>query len=387
MLSYKSLGFFASLLFNLKIFPDDKTESVMTNGIDIFINPTWFTGLNADSKVYVLLHATLHVALQHPSRMQGRQEKLWMAASDYTVNQALADYNVPIPQDALINPDYRGQTTEKIYEHLLELQKNGQEPPEPDHNDLTKPPINPGKDEGDSNKDDDSEGNSPQSSFKDMEDFQNKMDDLVNNAKVQSKMSDSFNPDGMPHEMQRILRDLEKPLMPWNKILARFLNQAAKNNYSWTKPNRRFLPMDIYLPSMSSEGLDRVDFIIDTSGSISEEDFSQFVTEIDKVLKQFKPESIGVSQFDHMYHGTEIVDATTDLRKLKIKGGGGTRIDSTLKAVSEMPSKCLIIFTDGYLDTSQLVEPKMPVVWAIYNNENFKEPFGKQIKCELKKRR
>lgn len=383
MLSYKSLGFFAYLLFNLKVFPDAETETVKTNGIDIFINPDWFMQLDADSQVYVLLHATMHVALQHPSRMQNRQEKLWMAASDLTVNLALHDYGVKLPQDALINTDYRNKTTEKIYEHLLELQKDGEEPPEPDHDDLVKPPLNPNKGEGEGN-DGDSEG--PESTFKDMQEFQDKIEDLLNNTKTQAKMSDGFNPDGFPEELKRIFDALEKPLMPWNKILARFLNQAAKNNYSWTKPNRRFLPMDIYLPSMSSEGLDRIDFIIDTSGSINDHQFNQFVTEVDKVLKQFKPESIGVSQFDHQYHGTDIVSSTTDVCKLGFKGGGGTRIDQTLEVVSEMPTKCLVIFTDGYMHVDHLPKPKMPVVWAIYDNDNFKEPFGKKIKIILKER-
>ena len=382
MLGYKSMGFFAILLFNLKIFPDQETESVKTNGIDIFINPDWFMQLDADSRVYALLHATMHVALQHPSRMQSRQQKLWMAASDYTVNLALHDYGVKIPNDALINTDYRNKTTEKIYEHLLELQKEGEQEPEPDHNDLMKPPINPNKGDGDG--DGDGEGNSPQSSFGDMQEFQDKVEDLLNNSKTQAKMGDGFDPNGLPHELQRIFNDLEKPLMPWNKILARFLNQAAKNNYSWTKPNRRFLPMDIYLPSMSSEGLDRIDFIVDTSGSISDHQFNQFISEVDKVLKQFKPESIGFSQFDQMYHGTEIVSSTTDARKLEFKGGGGTRIDTTLEAVSEMNTKCIIIFTDGYMSVDHLPKPKMPVVWAIYDNDNFKEPFGKHIKVNLK---
>ena len=81
-----------------------------------------------------------------------------------------------------------------------------------------------------------------------------------------------------------------------------------------------------------------------------------------------------------MYRGTDMVSATTDIRKLEFKGGGGTRIDTTLEALSTEPSKCLIIFTDGYMHVDHLPKPPMPVVWAIYDNDNFEEPFGKQIK-------
>ena len=207
------------------------------------------------------------------------------------------------------------------------------------------------------------------------------IEDLLNQSKVQAKMDDGYNPDGLPEEMKRMLAAMEKPKLAWNIILQRFLNEVAKNNYNFLKPNRRFFP-DYYLPSLHSEGLSRVDFIIDTSGSIGNKEFSQFLSEVDKVLKQFKPEKIGVSQFDHKYRGTEIVTSATDIRKLQIKGGGGTRIEETLKAVGDMPTKCIVIFTDGYMNLD-LVKPKMPVVWAIYDNDNFEPPFGKAIHFKI----
>lgn len=382
LLQYKSLGFFAYLMFNLKTFEDPEVETMKTNGIDIFINPEWFVSLSPELRVYAIMSATMHVALQHPSRMRGRDPKIWQAASDYVVNQSLKDYKISLPDGALLESNYRGKTTEKIYELLLEKQKKGQEPPPPDHDDLMPPPISPpGQSPKDSEGDDKEGEGKPNSNFENQQDFDNKMEDLLNQSKVQAKMSDDYDPNGLPEEMQRMLQDLETPKLAWNIILQRFLNEVAKNNYNFLKPNRRFFP-DHYLPSMVSEGLSRVDFIIDTSGSIGNKEFTQFVSEVDKVLKQFKPASIGVSQFDHEYRGTEIVTSTTDVRKLKIRGGGGTRIEETLKAVGDMPTKCIIIFTDGYMNLD-LVKPKMPVVWAIYDNDNFEPPFGKAVHFKI----
>jgi predicted metal-dependent peptidase len=384
VIRYKSLGFFASLMFNLKIMPDEKVEEIQTNGIDIMINPDWFLRQGKEERVYILMHATMHIALQHPSRMRGRDKKLWQAASDYVVNQSLRDYNITLPQGALIDNRFRGKTTEKVYEELLEKQKDGDEPPPPDYDDLQPPPVGgQGQSKPKDGEGEEGEGNGPpKSQFDSQEDFDNKMEDLMNQAKVQAKMSDNYDPNGLPEEMQRLLQDLEKPMLPWDTILSRFLNEVAKANYNFLKPNRRFFP-EYYLPSMHSEGLSRVDFIIDTSGSIGNREFTQFVSEVDKVLKKYKPEKIGVSQFDHEYRGTEIVTSTTDVRKLKVRGGGGTRIEETLAAVGEMQTKCLIIFTDGYMNLN-LVDPKKPVVWAIYNNDNFVAPFGKAIHFKLK---
>jgi predicted metal-dependent peptidase len=289
-----------------------------------------------------------------------------------------------LPQGALIDNRFRGKTTEKVYEELLEKQKDGDEPPPPDYDDLQPPPVGgQGQSKPKDGEGEEGEGNGPpKSQFDSQEDFDNKMEDLMNQAKVQAKMSDNYDPNGLPEEMQRLLQDLEKPMLPWDTILSRFLNEVAKANYNFLKPNRRFFP-EYYLPSMHSEGLSRVDFIIDTSGSIGNREFTQFVSEVDKVLKKYKPEKIGVSQFDHEYRGTEIVTSTTDVRKLKVRGGGGTRIEETLAAVGEMQTKCLIIFTDGYMNLN-LVDPKKPVVWAIYNNDNFVAPFGKAIHFKLK---
>ena len=383
LLQYKSLGFFAFLMFNLKILPDEKIETIKTNGVDIFINPDWFLSLTPDLRVYSLMHVTMHIALQHPSRMRGRDAKLWQSASDYVVNQALSDYNIQLPQGSLIDRQYKDKTTEKIYELLLEKQKNGEKDPEPDHDDLMPPPIAPpSPQDGDSDNDKGEGDNQGQeSSFESQQDFDNKIEDLLNQSKVQAKMDDGFNPDGLPEEMKRMLAAMEKPKLAWNIILQRFLNEVAKNNYNFLKPNRRFFP-EYYLPSLHSEGLSRVDFIIDTSGSIGNKEFTQFLSEVDKVLKQFKPEKIGVSQFDHKYRGTEIVTSATDIRKLQIKGGGGTRIEETLEAVGDMPTKCIVIFTDGYMNLD-LVKPKMPVVWAIYDNDNFEPPFGKAIHFKI----
>ena len=383
LLQYKSLGFFAYLMFNLKILPDEKIETIKTNGVDIFINPDWFLSLTPDLRVYSLMHVTMHIALQHPSRMRGRDAKLWQSASDYVVNQALADYNIQLPQGSLIDRQYKDKTTEKIYELLLEKQKNGEKDPEPDHDDLMPPPIAPPSPQDGDSKNDKGEGDSQgqESSFESQQDFDNKIEDLLNQSKVQAKMDDGFNPDGLPEEMKRMLAEMEKPKLAWNIILQRFLNEVAKNNYNFLKPNRRFFPQ-YYLPSLHSEGLSRVDFIIDTSGSIGNKEFAQFLSEVDKVLKQFKPEEIGVSQFDHKYRGTEIVTSATDIRKLKIRGGGGTRIEETLEAVGKMPTKCIVIFTDGYMNLN-LVKPKMPVVWAIYDNDNFEPPFGKAIHFKI----
>lgn len=379
-----SIAFFTSLLFMTKIQEanSEEVQTIATDGLDIIINPDWFNEVTQDERNLAVLNATLHIALLHPSRKRARDAQLWSKASNITTAILLQDYGM-MPKNSELD-NFRNKTTEVIYDMLY--QKPAEDQPEDNDTDtqINQAGSNQEQDQG-SNSDgsgDSEQQQQQQETSVSAEDVQQQVQDKLNDAQTQIKMQgNEHSLNGLPDAMKRIFEKLSKPKAPWNILLARFLNQASKNDYSWRKPNRRFFP-EHHLPSLYAEGLDRIDFVIDTSGSISEKDFQQFLGEIDKVLKQYKPKEIGLSQFDHKYRGTEIINEFTDLRKTKILGGGGTRIESTLEAVDKFNTKCIIIFTDGYMNL-ELVKPKHEVIWIVYDNPNFEAPFGKAIQYDL----
>jgi len=67
--------------------------------------------------------------------------------------------------------------------------------------------------------------------------------------------------------------------------LRRFLEQTARNDYSWQVPNRRYIQQGLYLPTLysTSEGGHIVVFV-DTSGSIGGEEIAQFAGELSGML-------------------------------------------------------------------------------------------------------
>lgn len=373
-----SIAFFTGLVFITKFVENTEVQTIATDGLDIIINPEWFASVEQEERNIAVMNAVLHIALLHPSRMKSRDAQLWNKASNITTSIILQDYDM-IPNNKEMN-QFRDKTTEVIYEMLYQ-QPNEKPKDEKQDTQINSPGSNqPQEGSGQSQQgNDDQEGQGQVQSQS--QSVEQQVQDKLNDVKTQMQMNQGFSTDGLPDSMKKIFEDLATPKAPWNTLLARFLNQASKNNYTWRKPNRRFFP-EHYLPSLHSEGLDRIDFIIDTSGSISEKDFKQFLGEINKVLKQFKPKEIGLSQFDHEYRGTEIINEYTDLRKVSIKGGGGTRIETTLEAVDKFNTKCLIIFTDGYMNLD-LPKPSHEVLWIVYDNPNFKVPFGKAIQYEL----
>ena len=76
------------------------------------------------------------------------------------------------------------------------------------------------------------------------------------------------------------------------------MTDAARRDYSWSVPNRRFIDSGLYLPSMHSQGIDAIAIIIDTSASLPGETLALFWAEIREIAAELQPESIYVLQVD-----------------------------------------------------------------------------------------
>ena len=126
------------------------------------------------------------------------------------------------------------------------------------------------------------------------------------------------------------------------------MTDAARSDYSWSLPNRRFIDTGLYLPSIRSEGIDTVAVIIDTSGSVDTDALAAFWTEVREIATELQPESVIVLQVD-----TVLQDAAEyapgDLpEQITIKGRGGTDFRPGFAWLEEQgtrPSLCLY-FTD-----------------------------------------
>ena len=48
-----------------------------------------------------------------------------------------------------------------------------------------------------------------------------------------------------------------------------------KSDFTWLKPNRRFIAQGLYLPSLYNPCLDEIAVVTDSSGSVSDEELTQ----------------------------------------------------------------------------------------------------------------
>lgn len=372
----KDCAFFATLILQTPVYwiSADEIDTAATDGKNLFFNPEFFLGLDPEERVFLILHEVMHNVYEHGIRRGYRDATTWNEAGDYVINDELVQRGFKMPQVGLHDVGYRGMSTDEVYEDLIKNKnKGGSNKPTP-WVDIQEPPDQNGNG-GHGGKQNNGIGGVPQPSAAEVEDH-NK--NLLTQATQQSKMSGD-KAGTIPGNLERKLDDLLNPKLPWTAILAKFLFSMNKNDYSWRKPNRRFISQGIILPSLYSEGVGKIDFAIDTSGSVSESDFNRFISEIGYVFKTFNPQEIGVMQFDHILQGNDKVCSVQDFMKLEFKGGGGTRIEPVLDVFKNNDAKALIILTDGYLHHDEDLDPKKPVVWCIYDNPGFVPAFGTAI--------
>ena len=182
----------------------------------------------------------------------------------------------------------------------------------------------------------------------------------------------------LPGSLETLLEDIVTPKVNWKERLARFLRNNNKSNYSWQKPNRRFIANGMYLPSLYNPSIEEVGVITDTSGSRTDEEINQDLGEISAMLIDANVDNVHFMQAD-----TEVTSEETFTReslplKVTVEGRGGTRFGP---AIAEMAEKhpnisCLIYLTD--LESNDFGDqPHFPVVWV--SNYNTEAPYGEVI--------
>ena len=90
--------------------------------------------------------------------------------------------------------------------------------------------------------------------------------------------------------------------------------------------------------------------MIDCSGSIGQDDLSQFAGEVYDISRKFNAELI-VLPWDVEVYEPQKVRSPSDITKVKLRGGGGTCIlKAAEKVAKEMkPRDFVIVLTDGFI--------------------------------------
>lgn len=362
LMMQKDTAFYIALLFSLKQRLTEEVPTAATDGKHLLINPEFFWDLPLNKRIGLLAHEVLHVGLDHMHRRGTRDPQLWNVAADYVINYALIQAGYHLPDNGLYDKKYAGMSTEQVYNALAqENQQTQQTLVSGCALDIQYPENAP--DPGQAVT-------------------QEQVTEIILRATTQAKAMGQ--PAGsMPGEIDIHLQRTLNPPLPWNLILSNYLTEFTKDDYTFKRPNRRFLP-DYYLPSAKSEAICNLAICVDTSSSVSEHQFNDFITKIYEMKKLLNPQKISVMAFNTGFVSEQELTAEDDpFKKLVFKGRGGTRIKPAHEWIAKIKPTVALIFTDGEFQQTEPLNPSIPLIWLIYDNPKWKGNHGRTIHYEI----
>ena len=218
--------------------------------------------------------------------------------------------------------------------------------------------------------------------FKEIEDMTaeelKKLEDAVDKALRQGGMLAGR----MGASIPRVIGDLLDTKVDWREVFREFVQSAmrGKDEYTWRKMNKSYLANNMYLPSMHSETMGELVVAIDTSGSIDNEQISEFASELASICETCSPDKVRVLWWDTKVHGEQVFEGNYDdiAKMLKPKGGGGTYVGCVSDYIikSSINAEALVIFTDGYVENNPKWEVTTPTMWFVTQNSSFVPPAG-----------
>ena len=311
-----SQPFFGSLALRLALIERPTIDTMATDGRAIFYDPGFTDALSMDELTGVLAHEVMHPACQHHTRRARRAPSRWNRAADYAINPILIDNGFTLPEGALLDDAYRGLSAEAIYARLENDSDTGSEGGEDN-----------GAGEGEARACPDPGGcggviDAP-SGLDERGGFTGGADEwrqAVAQAAVLAK-----NAGKMTGALERHVDRLLRPKADWPALLRRFLDMsAAHQDYRFSPPNRRFIHQGLYLPSCRGEQMPPMALVIDTSASITQDEFNQFAAELSAIVEDCAPEALHVIYCDSRVQAVDTLTAYDLPLTLEPKGGGGT---------------------------------------------------------------
>lgn len=347
--------FYGVLLSMTDFVPEAVIPTMATDGTKVYFNPEYVKTLNDHELYGVLLHEISHCIYLHctTKRRLNRAQHRWNVACDFAINLEIKGMGYSLPREVLLDDKYREMNAEQIFDQLPE--DSSKFTTLDTHIELS-----------------DSDG------WDDMEDKVIAAYEMTKNSKSKGST---------PSGLKRWIDKLRKSKVRWERIFHKFIGQAlSKDDYSFIRPNRRYLSQDIYLPDLRSHIIGSVVIGVDTSGSIGKECLEQFAAEIAKIGHLV--EEITVMTCDaHVHEVVKIRKFEDFLKKIKFSGGGGTDFRPVFDKVKEMrmEPELLVFLTDTYGSFPEKA-PQYPVLWVI-TEESGKVPWGQFVYIPNDKKR
>jgi predicted metal-dependent peptidase len=368
-----------------------------TEGRNLYYNPDYIEALSVEQTQFVLAREALHCALSHFARRQHRVKSRWVAACDHSVNGLLVNDGLKPPPGTLVIDEYEGMTAEEIYPCIQDNDSDSQTNQSDGSEDNADPTESGGQQQNDGSKQG-GEGQSPQDESSASGAQGQQRDESASRGAPQPQPLSASEQESLATQWQqrlagaalqaqqagklggglaRMVGEMLQPKLPWRMLLARYMTQVARDDYSYSRPSRR--EGEMLMPSLRSSQANIV-VALDTSGSVSGEELSEFLAEINTLKAQLRA-SITLHACDTVLaeDGPWVFEAWEDFKMPReFAGGGGTDfkpIFAWLEQQGKSPDM-LLYFTDAEGPFPEF-EPHFPVIWLVKGKAPV--PWGQRI--------
>jgi predicted metal-dependent peptidase len=359
--------FFGNMATRLKIQEAEEwCNTAATDGRSIYFNRKFFEPLSIKQIEFVIAHEILHNVFDHMTRREGRDAQIFNIACDYTVNgqivrDGIGDHNIDgikIFHDAKYYGMGAEEVYDKIFEEMDEKQLNQLGQLLDDHIDWGKE----GKD------------GRPQYSKDELK----KIRDEIREATIQA--ANAAGTGNTPASVQRMIKEFTEPKMNWREILRQQIQSVIRSDFTFMRPNRKGWHMSAILPGTNVEETIDICVSIDMSGSISDAQAKDFLSEIKGIMEEYREFNIKIWCFDTSVYNEQSFDGYNieEFDEYEPMGGGGTDFDANWNYMKEhdiVPKK-FIMFTDGYPWDSWGDADYCDTVFVIHGNDKIVPPFG-----------
>lgn len=393
-----SSPFFATLALRLKLTPMPGIGTAFVDGVTLVYDPEWVNGLSQDQRKGLLAHEAMHCALAHHARSHGRDHDTWNVACDHAIDPLLVEAGFQLPSGAHIAAEFKGQAAEQIYTTLIQRKQQddqgqgtgtgqgksqgqggempqqgggtGQQHSDPGGNGGVEP--YPGDGDGQ-----DGNPQTGQASPAEMErqaaEWKMALASAAQVAKARGQL---------PASLASLIEAELQPKADWRALLRAFFARNLPSDFAMIPPNRRFVHMGLYLPSIRRESMGPVVVAIDTSGSIGDAELAQFGGEMGSILEDCQPERVHAVYCDARVNHVDEMEPGQPFQMRRV-GGGGTDFRPVFDWVEAegITPAALVYLTDLHGPAPQR-EPGYPVLWACTSTAP--EPWGQRVDIDMR---
>ncbi|MBW8485687.1 vWA domain-containing protein [Actinomadura parmotrematis] len=342
---FKAAGdrpYLASALYSLTVVP---TAAVPTMGVDrywrCYVSPAFVDATPVEELAGVWIHEVAHLLRDHHGRASRlpaadqRDRARLNLAQDCEINDDLLADRLRLPASRVVPGDF-GLPTGRLFEEYL-----AGVPPQPHPHDcgsgahgVPAPWELPGR--------------GGAASVGDVEAA------ALRRATAEAMRAHERSRGTLPGGWKRWAEQVLEPVVDWRRVLAGAVREAVAwaggaVDYTYRRPSRRTPALrGVVLPSLRRP-LPRVAIVIDTSGSMGDDELGAALAEVTGVLREV---GVGANRVSVLACDADVqaVSRVTSAGQVELGGGGGTdmRVGIARALASRERPQVVIVLTDGF---------------------------------------